>query len=394
MTNVLSVIHYPVFGGPGNCACYVNQRLAPRGYTTHVVIPDEPGNSVERFREAGLEPTTIPLHRIRQMKNPRTHMEYLRAFNDEVHHLQRLIRERDIDVVLVNGSANPHAALAAEREGVGLVWALVDTYPPQLFLNGMMRLVRRWSDVVMTNGMTTAAMHPGMMEFEGPLISFGPWVPVEKFTHDDAVAAAARAELGLAPDDTVVGTVNNINPQKDPFTFLKAAAELRQERDVRFLMLGPYNHPDYGAEIEAEAARLGLQLGRDIVIRDAGSRVHELAQALDLYWLTSVPKGEGMSTALAEAQALGIPVITTRSGSVHECMREGVTGFLITPYDTRGIVQASMRLLDDSELYRQFSQNAVAHIRANYTDEITADKHAEAFDRAIEIRATKNKLRS
>lgn len=391
MPNILSVIHYPVFGGPGNCNCYVSARLEPRGYHTHVVLPDEPGNAVERFREWGIEPTTMPLHRIRAVKNPAVHARFLRNFDAEVKALQRLIREKNIDVVLLNGSANPHGALAAQREGVAVVWQLVDTYPPPLFLSGIMRLVVRWSDVIMTNGMTTAAMHPGAIAFPGPLINFGPWVPAEKFTHDDTVAAAARVELGLSPDDTVVGTVNNINPQKGHFTFLRAAAKLKSTTDVRFVILGPYHFDDYRQALEAEAVRLNLRVDEDLIIRDAGSRVHELAQALDLYWLTSEPRGEGMSMSLAEAQALGIPVVVTRSGAVHETIRDGHTGFLVAPHDTDEIVRRSTMLLADPQLYQRFSANAAAHIRATFSDTATADRHAEAYDAAIEIRARKNK---
>jgi hypothetical protein len=50
-------------------------------------------------------------------------------------------------------------------------------------------------------------------------------------------------------------------------------------------------------------------------------------------------------------------------------------------------------LLDDPQLYRRFSANAAEHIRATFSDIATADRHAEAYDAAIEIRARKNKQR-
>lgn len=97
--------------------------------------------------------------------------------------------------------------------------------------------------------------------------------------------------------------------------------------------------------------------------------------------------------SLAEAQALGIPVVVTRSGAVHETIRDGHTGFLVAPYDTDEIVRRSAMLLDDPQLYRRFSANAAEHIRATFSDIATADRHAEAYDAAIEIRARKNKQR-
>lgn len=390
MTNVLSVIHFPVFGGPGVCNALVARELAPRGVVTHVVVPDEPGNAVTRFAEYGLTAVQMPLHRIRTLKNPMVHVDYLRSLRPEVDRLRAFIREHDIDVVVVNGSHNPHAAMAARAEGKAIVWQLIDTFPPQVFLRAMMPLVRRWSDVVMTNGMTTAAMHPGILEFDGPLISFGPPVPLDLFTSDPAIAAAARKELGLGPDDTVVGTVNNIAPMKGHLTFLRAAAELRKARPgTRFVILGAETHAVYTQQLWAEAARLGLERDRDVIMRNAGSRVHELAQALDLFWLTSEPRAEGMSNTLAEAQALGIPVIATRSGAVHENLRDGVTGFLLPPHDIAGIVRTSRRLLEDRALYEQFSTAAAEHIRRTFSAQITAERHYEAYEAALEIRARK-----
>jgi glycosyltransferase involved in cell wall biosynthesis len=391
MTNVLSVIHFPVFGGPGVCNALVANALAPRGFRTHIVVPDEPGNQVQRFGDYGISVTQLPLHRVRALKNPAVHARYLASMRREIDGLRRFIRDNDIDVVVINGAHNPHGALAAQREGRAVVWKIEDTFPPPIFLRAMMPVILRVSDVLMTNGMSTAAVHPGAMEFEGPLLMSGPPVPVERFTADASVAAAARAELGFAPDDVVVGTVNNINPMKGHLTFVRAAAALRRAQPAKFVILGAVNSEDYRREVLAEADRLGLQLDKDLVIREAGSRVHELAQAMDLFWLTSEPRAEGMSNTLAEAQALGIPVIATRSGAVHENLRDGVTGFLLPPHDIDGIVRQSRRLLDDRALYEQFSAAAAQHIRQNFTAEITAEQHYEAYEAALEIRARKNR---
>lgn len=386
-TKILSVIHYPVFGGPMNRNAIVAKELEPRGYDTLVVLPDEPGNSVERFAEQGVPTIQVPLHRIRAKKNPAFHFRYARTFKSEVDGLRREVREREIDVVLVNGSVNPHGALAAHLENVGVVWQLLDTHPPAAMLHAMMPLVRRWSDVVMTNGMTVAAMHPGIMQFEGPLITFGPCLPVERFTRADPTAAAARQELGLEPGDTVVGTVNNINRMKGHLTFVRAAAKLKAQRPAKFVILGAENEPEYTQALLAEARSLGFTLGHDLIVRDAGARVAELAQAFDLFWLTSEPRSEGMSTSLAEAQCLGIPVISTRTGSVHECMRDGETGILLPPHDTDGIAAASQRLLADPDLLKRFGAAAAAFVRSSFSAAATADRHAEAYDEAIRLRS-------
>ena len=52
-----------------------------------------------------------------------------------------------------------------------------------------------------------------------------------------------------------------------------------------------------------EAESLGLRIGTDFFVVDPGLRVSELAPALDLYWLTSEPRSEGIPTTVEEAMA-------------------------------------------------------------------------------------------
>lgn len=391
---MLSIIHFPVFGGPHNRTAIVAKLLEPRGVRTTVVIPVDGVDAAERLQEVGLEVVRMRLHRIRAQKNPTVHMRYLMTLRREVKELCALIRDREVDVVVSTGTHNPHGAIAAHREDVALIWQLLDTYGPPAFHRAIAPLICSWSDVIMTNGMATAVMHPRVMEFAGPLISFGPPVLLERFVRDPSVAAKAREELGLRCDDVVIGTVNNITPMKDHLTFIRAAAALRKQRPAKFVILGAQNHEDYTRSLLAGAEQLGLRIGRDLIIRDAGTRVHELAQAFNLFWLTSEPRAEGMSASLAEAQALGIPVISTRSGAVHECMRDGETGYLVPPRDVGSIIRCSIRLLDNPTLLYAFSRAAETFARRSFPAEATAERHAEAYEAAMEIRAGKSRHRS
>ena len=74
--NVLSVIHYPAFIGPHNSNMQVIPRLREKGIETIVVLPDEPGNAVERLRSEGIEVVTLALGRVRA----RCRYEFRRIF--------------------------------------------------------------------------------------------------------------------------------------------------------------------------------------------------------------------------------------------------------------------------------------------------------------------------
>lgn len=64
---------------------------------------------------------------------------------------------------------------------------------------------------------------------------------------------------------------------------------------------------------------------------------------------------EGFGIVFIEAQAMGLPVVSTRSGGIPEAVEDGQTGLLVTQNDPDGLAQAILRLLQDGELWQRFS---------------------------------------
>jgi colanic acid/amylovoran biosynthesis glycosyltransferase len=56
-----------------------------------------------------------------------------------------------------------------------------------------------------------------------------------------------------------------------------------------------------------------------------------------------------------EAQAMGLPVVSTLSGGIPEAVRNGETGLLVKERDARGLAHAILRLLQSDELWQRFS---------------------------------------
>ena len=159
--NLLSIFHYPIFGGPHNQALRLSAPLATRGWKTRVLLPQEPGNAGERLRNAGIDVTTMPLHRLRATGNPLTQSRFVAGLWREVGEIRRLIREGDIDLVQIHGLVNPHGAIAARLEGVPVVWQILDTRPPMVLRRLLMPLVARLAQSVMFDGDALTAVHPG-----------------------------------------------------------------------------------------------------------------------------------------------------------------------------------------------------------------------------------------
>lgn len=66
---------------------------------------------------------------------------------------------------------------------------------------------------------------------------------------------------------------------------------------------------------------------------------------------------EGLPNVVVEAQAMGLPVISTLHAGIPEAVIHGETGFLTTERDAQGLAEYSLRLLKDDFLWQHFSVN-------------------------------------
>lgn len=69
--------------------------------------------------------------------------------------------------------------------------------------------------------------------------------------------------------------------------------------------------------------------------------------------------------AAQEAQAAGLPVVTSRLAGIPENVAHGVTGLLVDRADDAGFINAIERLLKDDALRSRMSAAAVEHVRRN-----------------------------
>jgi glycosyltransferase involved in cell wall biosynthesis len=380
--HVLSVIHYPVYGGPHNRNAAVIPVLEARGIHTTVLLPLEPGNARSLLSQRNVSTVCLPLSRMRAVRDPRVHLDFARRFRTEVGRLRGLIRAFEVDLVLVNGLVNPHAAVAGHLEGIPVVWQLLDTFAPMPLRAAMMALVTRLADVIMSTGRAVARAHPAATTFGERLVLFFPVADTTLFINGREARRSARQRLGLGDGDVVVGNVGNLNPMKGHDVFIRAAAHLRDRRPAtRFVILGSgaEHQSSYVEQLWRTASQLGLRLGHDLIVVDPGIEVALIAPAFDVFWLTSKPRSEGIPTVIGEAMSLELPVIATRVGSVHEVVEDGVTGTLVSPCAPEALAEATLPYLDSAHVRRAAGLAGRARAERLCSPESCADRHEHAF---------------
>lgn len=168
-------------------------------------------------------------------------------------------------------------------------------------------------------------------------------IDVEQVRADGAHLEAVRAELGLAPDALVVGTVANLRPVKAYPDLLAAARLVLAERsDVRFVTVG--QGPQ---EAEIRALHVELGLGDGVLLLGHRTDAVRVMGACDVFCLAS--HREGLPVALMEALALGLPVVATGVGGITEVVDDGVEGRLVPPGQPPALAAALLEVLGDDD---------------------------------------------
>jgi colanic acid/amylovoran biosynthesis glycosyltransferase len=102
----------------------------------------------------------------------------------------------------------------------------------------------------------------------------------------------------------------------------------------------------------------------------SSTTVRETLQQSRLLCLPSVKTWdghvEGLPTVLLEAQAMGVPVVSTFHSGIPEGVADGVTGTLVPERDSEKLAGAILRLLEDRDLWQQYHLATQEHIDRHF----------------------------
>ena len=182
-----------------------------------------------------------------------------------------------------------------------------------------------------------------------------------------------RAEPGTHPPHLVM--IARFEPQKDPDTFIRALALLK-DRAWSAELIGD------GENIGA-SRRLAIELGLGDRVSFAGpvSRPQEPLARAQVFVLTT--NWEGLPLTVLEAMRAGLPLVATDVGGVSEAVEDSATGFLVPRSDVAAVAGALARLIDEPELRIRFGAAARARYESDFTNDRMVAEVAEVYRKAV-----------
>lgn len=263
------------------------------------------------------------------------------------------------------------ASWAAKQKRVRSVIARVglETDTPR---NAKYRVaLRQWTDAVVVNS-------ERMIEPFASLDGFG--ASRVRMIHNGVAAprrignrGAMRKSLGIDERARVIGTVARLATQKRIDRLLRVVAKL--PADIHCVVAGD------GGERQ-NLARLGASLGITQRLHFVGHREEksEVLDAMDLFVVTS--DKEGLSNAMLEAMAFGLPVVSTPVSGSAEALRADVHGSRpgIVSGFTEGELERDINaLMNDSTRLAAAGDAARKRAESDFSIEIMLDRWEAAL---------------
>ena len=354
---VLQVLPRLVAGGVERGTVDIAAALVKAGWRS--LVASSGGPMVRELERAGARHFALPLH----SKNPLVMRANAGRFFD-------LIGDHGVDIVHARSRAPAWSAeAAARRAGAHFVTTFHGTYSAG-------SAFKRLYNAVMVRGERTIAISDFIAGHIQDAYRVKPdkirvvhrGVDIDQFdprrVGDERMVELAK-RWQLADDRPMIMLPARLSRWKGQGLLIEALARLGR-RDVQCLLVGS----DLGSAAhrrEIETLIAGHGLGEVV-------RVIEHCQDMPAaYMLSDVvvsasTRPEAFGRVVAEAQAMGRPVVATDHGGARETVIANETAWLVPPADPDAMAAALRKTLAlNGEEREKLAQRAMAHIRENFT---------------------------
>lgn len=170
-----------------------------------------------------------------------------------------------------------------------------------------------------------------------------------------------RASLGVVPHDFVIICVANFHVNKGHQYLLEAFESLFPKfHHMKLLLVG-----DGSERKNLERQINAYQSKHSILFLGHRTEVPQLLKISDCFVLPTL--FEGMSNALIEAMAAGLPVITTNIPENRELISHEESGVLIPPRNWKALSTVIEDMVSDVKKRKILAENARSHINRNFS---------------------------
>ncbi len=185
---------------------------------------------------------------------------------------------------------------------------------------------------------------------------------VTRFTKNPDNLSKAK-EIYSLPENAapILGSVGSFEERKGQTVFLEALRKMKNKLpDVHLMLVGD------GPDEEMLKQRVKeMELENSVSFFPFTSNPELIFEIIDILVLSSLYK-EGLPNVLLEAMSMELPVVSSNLAGVPEIVKNGETGFMVTPGDIDELSEAVVKLWSDKNAYNIMAKNARKLMEDNF----------------------------
>lgn len=268
---------------------------------------------------------------------------------------KKIIDENDYSIIHshspIGGFLSRIAARSARKNGTKMVYTAhgFHFFKGAPLMNWLIfypieRISSRWTDVLVTithedYQLAQKKMYAREVVYvPGVGINTAIFAPKEE---DNVVNTYKRLELGFSKEDTVMLSVGELNKNKNHEIILRAMSQLGRN-DLHYVIAGRGYLKDH---LEKLAKELGVS--NQLHLLGFRTDVKELFKMADFFAHPSFR--EGLSVAVMEAMANGLPVICSEIRGNTDLIEDEKGGYLFSPSKQDSVYQALKKIMESTD---------------------------------------------
>jgi glycosyltransferase involved in cell wall biosynthesis len=271
--------------------------------------------------------------------------------------LLKVIRRKKIDILHLHGyGATTFGRIAAGMRGIPAILHehanLTDTPWFQKVADAVLEAE---TDLALAVSQSTADFVIRKRQFppdKVKVVYLG--VPMEEFSRrrTPSEIADARVELGVKPEEFLLGSVTRLHESKGNSYLVDAARLVVDQRaNAKFIVIG---EGPLQPELEAQAQRLGL--GDRFVFAGFAKDVARVVSAFDVSVFPSL--WEGTPLTVFEALAMGKPIVATDADGLLDVLTHEEDALIVPKRNAAALADSIVRLMDAPLTRQRLSEAA------------------------------------
>jgi glycosyltransferase involved in cell wall biosynthesis len=302
---------------------------------------------------------------------------YVFFFLIEAIKLAQILKKNKFDIVHVSGGCwQTKGIFAAKLAGIKSIWELNDTYSPAIvrvfffflshlangFIFASYRTKKYYRKLIPSKRKSLIIQSPVDINFFDPNLDYS----AEKFIKDK-----------INEKKIIIGTVANLNPNKDLVTLLKVAKKIsKYSNKVIFIFVGPIyqSQKKYFEHLKYIIKCYGI---RNFFFLNKRDDVRCLLKAMDIYICTS--KNESSPLAIWEAMSMQKAIVSTDVGDVRKFIKNGSNGFVTKVGNINNLAKSIIKLIEKPKLRKEFGKISRQIAYKNFNLKMCANFHKKAF---------------